>query len=233
MRVIYIGHSGFFIEGESVCLLFDYYTGALPSVPAGKPLLVFASHRHHDHFNPEIFRLNAAHWILGRDFSLSPGIRAKYGIDDEMFSRCHRIKTDEILALEDAEIRALKSTDEGAAFHVTFDGKSVYHAGDLNQWVWREDANYDRQMTADYLREIEKLKGAAFDAAFLPLDPRQGEDFYLGADSFIRMHRPKKVFPMHLWEDYDAIRRFKEHECAREYFDRVIEIHHSGEEFAL
>lgn len=233
MRITYIGHSGFYIEGENVCLLFDYYQGKLPEFPENKPLLIFASHRHHDHFNPEIFRLPADHWILGRDFSLSPGIRAKYGINDEMYARCHRMKTDENLEICGAGIRALRSTDEGAAFHVCFEGKSVYHAGDLNQWVWREDENYDKQMTADYLREIEKLRGERFDAAFLPVDPRQGDDFYLGADCFIRMHHPDRVFPMHLWEDYDTIRRFKAHECAKEYADTVVEIHGSGDTFEI
>ena len=233
MRVIYIGHSGFFIESDSACLLFDYWQGDLPDFPQRKPLLVFASHRHHDHFNPEIFRLKAEHWILGRDFSLSPGIRAKYGIDDAQFTRCHRMKTDEILNLDGVSIRALRSTDEGAAFHVCIDGKNIYHAGDLNQWVWREDAKYDAQMTADYLTEIGKLRGIRFDAAFLPVDPRQGEDFYLGADSFIRMHSPKTVFPMHLWEDYDTIRRFKNHACAGTYAESIVEIHHPGEEFLL
>lgn len=233
MRVVYIGHSGFFIEGEGSCLLFDYYQGEIPKVPEGKKLYIFASHRHHDHFNPEIFRLDARAWFLGRDFSLSPGIRAKYGMDEDIFRRCHRMKTDEEIALDGIYIRALRSTDEGAAFHVHLEGKNIYHAGDLNQWVWREDEQYDKQMTADYLKEIGKLRGIAFDAAFLPVDPRQGEDFYLGADNFIRIHRPKAVFPMHLWEDYDTIRRFRAHDCAEEYKDCVAEIRESGAAFDL
>lgn len=233
MRIVYIGHSGFYIEGESVCLLFDYYRGELPDFPKDKPLLIFASHRHHDHFNPEIFRMPTERWFLGRDFSLSPGIRAKYGIDAAQFARCRRMKTDEEAQCCGVFVRALRSTDEGAAFHVCFEGKQIYHAGDLNQWVWREDAHYDAKMTADYLREIEKLKGISFDAAFLPVDPRQGDDFYLGADSFIRMHRPKKVFPMHLWEDYDAVRRFREHECAKDYGGSLAVITRPGQEFFL
>lgn len=233
MRVVYIGHSGFFVEGNDSCLLFDYYQGEIPKIPQGKPLYIFASHRHHDHFNPEIFKMNAAAWFLGRDFSLSPGIRAKYGIDDEMHSRCRRMKTDEEIELGGIRVRALRSTDEGAAFHVQFEGRNIYHAGDLHQWIWREDENYDRQMTAAYLKEIEKLRGIQFDAAFLPVDPRQGDDFYLGADNFIRMHHPKTVFPMHLWEDYDTIRRFRAHECAEEYKDCIAEINGPGAEFYL
>lgn len=233
MRIAYIGHSGFFVEGEHCCLLFDYYRGEIPALPDGKKLFVFASHRHHDHFNPEIFKLDADYWILGRDFSLSPGIRMKYGVDDAKYARCRRMKTDAQLDLDEIRVLALRSTDEGAAFVVEFEGKRIYHAGDLNQWVWREDEKYDAQMTRDYLAEIEKLRGLAFDCAFLPVDPRQDEDFYLGADSFIRMHQPKWVFPMHLWEDYDTIRRFREHDCAKGYRDTIVEIRKPGEDFEI
>jgi len=233
MRVQYIDHSCFFLESDSCCLLFDYFRGQVPPLPAGKPLYVFASHRHGDHFSPEIFHLNAEAWILGRDFSLSPGIRVKYGLDEIRFARCHRMRTDEELTIGPLRILALRSTDEGAAFRIHVDSRVIYHAGDLNQWVWREDAHYDRQMTTDYLREIEKLRGMAIDLAFLPVDPRQGEDFYLGADSFIRMHRPKHVFPMHLWGDYDAVRRFRDHACAAVYRNSIIEIHGEGDCFEV
>lgn len=232
MRIHYIRHSGFLIEGEEHCLLFDWFEGEIPET-RGKRLIVLASHRHHDHFSPEIFRLKAEHWVLGRDFSLSPGICKKYGIDEAMRLCCHRMKTDETLDLDGVRIRALRSTDEGAAFHVCLEGKQLYHAGDLNQWVWHEDEAYDRQMTADYLHEIEKLQGVELDAAFLPVDPRQGEDFVLGADSFIRMHRPKKVFPMHLWEDYDTVNRFRDHDCAREYRESIAEIRAPGDWFEI
>ena len=48
MRVTFLGHSGFLMESESVCLLFDWSEGELPPLPE-KPLFVFASHRHQDH----------------------------------------------------------------------------------------------------------------------------------------------------------------------------------------
>ena len=51
-----IGHSGFTVESETHMLLFDYWKGGLPRLPAKKKLYVFVTHSHEDHFNPAIFR---------------------------------------------------------------------------------------------------------------------------------------------------------------------------------
>ena len=56
MRVTFLAHDGFFIELDQVCLLFDWWKGVLPPL-SDKPLLVFVSHRHEDHFNPAVFTL--------------------------------------------------------------------------------------------------------------------------------------------------------------------------------
>lgn len=233
MLARYIGHSGFWIEGERNCLLLDYESGDLPHFPNDKRVYIFASHRHRDHFNPEIFQMEADHWILGRDFSLSPSFRRKFNIDDEQLLRCHRMAGRDYLSLDELEIQSLRSTDEGCAFFIRMEGKGIYHAGDLNQWVWRESEAFDRKMTADYLAEIALLKDRQIDAAFLPVDPRQGADFYLGADSFARIHHPTKLIPMHLWEDYDTIRRFKQHPCAEDYADSIVEIENRGASFEI
>ena len=73
MRVTFVAHSGFLVELPSVALLFDWWKGELPALRPGVPLLVFASHRHEDHFKPEIFRLDAHAFLLGRTSSSLPG----------------------------------------------------------------------------------------------------------------------------------------------------------------
>ena len=50
MKITYIHHSAFLVETESAYLLFDYFQGKLPEFSEEKPLYVFASHRHPDHF---------------------------------------------------------------------------------------------------------------------------------------------------------------------------------------
>ena len=55
MKITYIHHSAFLVETESAYLLFDYFQGKLPEFSEEKPLYVFASHRHPDHFSKITF----------------------------------------------------------------------------------------------------------------------------------------------------------------------------------
>ena len=55
MRITYIGHSGFLVETGTANFIFDYYEGEVPELNAALPLVVFASHRHRDHYNAVIF----------------------------------------------------------------------------------------------------------------------------------------------------------------------------------
>ena len=36
MKITYIGHSGFFVEMEDACFLFDYYKGTIPETDGNK-----------------------------------------------------------------------------------------------------------------------------------------------------------------------------------------------------
>ena len=57
MKITYIAHSGFLVELVETAFLFDYYEGTIPEIGKEKALFIFSSHRHPDHFNPEIFKL--------------------------------------------------------------------------------------------------------------------------------------------------------------------------------
>ena len=82
MNVSYIGHSGFAVELAGCTLLFDYYQGVFPPFALDKPLYVFASHAHQDHFNFAIFGLG-----LGRGFTHGYSASKKGGVSDEI-RRC-------------------------------------------------------------------------------------------------------------------------------------------------
>ena len=132
MRAAFLAHSGFLVELPTVTLLFDWWNGELPALRPGIPLLVFSSHRHEDHFKPEIFALNAQAFLLGKDISLSARNRVRWGLSDETADKCTVLGGGEAVSpLPGVRVEALPSTDEGVAFLVTADGTAVFHAGDL------------------------------------------------------------------------------------------------------
>ncbi|MBQ2202695.1 MAG: MBL fold metallo-hydrolase [Clostridia bacterium] len=80
MQIDYLGHSGFLVETETALLLFDYYRGALSFLekkPKEKPLFVFVSHAHADHFNPFIFKIGGRNvtYLLSFDLKGSPKVK--------------------------------------------------------------------------------------------------------------------------------------------------------------
>jgi len=71
MTLTYIFHSGFVLETDSAILVFDYWldpSRVMPSVlKKPKPLYVFSSHFHEDHFTKEIFVLCGCHSQNSKD----------------------------------------------------------------------------------------------------------------------------------------------------------------------
>lgn len=134
MRVTFLAHDGFFIELNQVCLLFDWWKGVLPPLP-DKPLLVFVSHRHEDHFNPAVFALADCkadiQFLLGSDFHLTPHNLTKWQLSPETAAKCRRCgKHDTFTPLPGVTVETFPSTDEGVAWMVTVNGQSIFHAGD-------------------------------------------------------------------------------------------------------
>ena len=234
MRVVYLGHSGFFAETEKAGYLFDYIRGGLPAMEPGKPLYVFASHSHADHFSRAIFaepfskRVTA--YVLGRDIRKKlRGGRTGGPASDE--SRIVFAEPGKRIVFPEAEILPLKSTDLGAAYVVEEQQVRLYHAGDLNWWHWEEETKaWNRNMEINYKREIDRLRGMEMDAAFVPLDPRLGEAYWYGMEYFLSAVSAKAVFPMHFWEDYSVIPRYV---SGHGHGDQVVRIEREGQEFSV
>ncbi|MBQ8639787.1 MAG: MBL fold metallo-hydrolase [Lachnospiraceae bacterium] len=217
MKVTYIGHSGFLVELEHCYLLFDYYQGAIPVLNREKSLYIFVSHHHGDHFNPQIFQLktacNKVHYILANDVRISSAKGMRFGLKESFAEKVTAAKARETISLDDLTIRTLRSTDEGVAFLVEAEGRTIYHAGDLNWWYWEgEDHGWNKQMTRNFKEELDLWKGIEIELAFLPLDDRQGASYDKGMDWYLRTWKIRNAFPMHFWEDKGVVARF----CARE-----------------
>ena len=211
--VTFLGHSGFLVELPSVTLLFDWWKGELPAIRPGVPLYVFASHRHEDHFNPQIFALDGGSrdvsFVLGHDIRLSPRNLARWGVSPGTAVQCHILRGGQSCTLPRARIEALSSTDEGEAFLVTADGMTLFHAGDLNWWHWDgEDTAWNRNMEVNFKRYTESLRGRRIDLAMLPLDPRLGEDGFRGPRHFLETADISRFLPMHQWGDFTFTEAF-------------------------
>ena len=229
MKITYIHHSAFLLESETAAFLFDYFEGALPEILAEKPLYVFSSHWHGDHFSEEIFELAKERENIR--FILSSDIKAKR-VPKELLEKVVFVDPDQTWTDDRITVETYKSTDEGVAFWCKIDGKEIYHAGDLNHWYWEgEDPQWNADMTAAYRAEIEKMRGRQADVAFLPLDPRLEQWFYLGLDDWMKVSDAKTVFPMHFWEQFDVAARLKAMPCSESYRDRIVEIQEKGQEF--
>ncbi len=199
MKITYAHHSGFLVELSDCCLIFDYYEKGLTRLP-DKPVLVFASHAHRDHYDPAVFALVRPELaILSKDIRRRPeGVEFLPVSADRDYELPHGIR-----------LKTLRSTDAGVAFYLRTPEGTVYHAGDLNDWVWAgEPEQYNRQMTGNYRHEIDKLRGLPVDCAFVPLDPRQEADYARGLLYVLKVLAPKHVFPMHYWGKPEIIDRF-------------------------
>ena len=201
MKITYLYHSGFLVELEECCLVFDYFKKGLSKLP-DKPVLVFSSHAHHDHYDPGVFSIaREGTAILSRDIP-----RRRWPKEMEVIP----VTADQAYDLPfGIRLKTLRSTDAGVAFYLETPEGNIYHAGDLNEWVWAgESEQYNRQMIVNYRHEIDKLRGLAIDCAFVPLDPRQEDDYARGLVYVLETLAPKQVFPMHYWEQPEIIDRF-------------------------
>ncbi|MCH5251773.1 MAG: MBL fold metallo-hydrolase [Lachnospiraceae bacterium] len=241
MEITYIAHSGFFLDMGDIGFLFDYYKGKLPDMGTDRPLVVFVSHWHPDHYNPEIFTLTKkyphVHYVLSKDVHFRRVVSEyrQQGIElSEKITVCRRDSFQD-LTLEGGRqlhITTLRSTDEGVAYFLEYEGRTIYHAGDLNRWVWKgESKAYNNNMDSNYRRELEKIRGRRIDVAFVPLDPRQREEAFGGMKLFLEYTESRMVFPMHFWTKYRIIRRFCE--AYPEYAGQIARIERRGQKFSL
>jgi L-ascorbate metabolism protein UlaG (beta-lactamase superfamily) len=199
IKVEYIYHSGYTIETEKHFMVFDYFKGDI-ELP-DKPVIVFVSHSHPDHFNEDIFK-----WTLASSditYILS---------DDIMVPSNGRIRLMgpyERLDFTDFSVDTFGSTDQGVSFLVNVDGIRIFFAGDLHWWHWEEDSPEEKAlMERDFKNEMERIRGNEVDIAFFPVDPRLGKNYALGGRYFIDNIEPKHFFPLHFGDNFEILRDF-------------------------
>ncbi len=199
MRITYLNNSGFAIEKDSSLIVIDCFDPLehemLSDLSSYETVTFLASHFHADHFSPDIRK------VAPKDASIVLSFDIKPRQNDVS------LKVGKEVTLNGVTIHAFGSTDEGISFYITWeDGTSLFHAGDLNNWHWRDEGGEDYATKAQnaFLKELSKITDhvgcTKLDFALFPVDPRIGSDYYRGAVQFCEALRPKVLIPMHFRE---------------------------------
>ena len=206
----------------------------LPEIDSKKPLYIFISHVHNDHFNRDVFKLVDKYphveIFLGYDNNY-PELNDYFDqLPNKVADVLSRFSGEQKLFSDDGkmEINTLRSTDEGVAFIVNIDGKTLYHAGDLflMQVMDKEKfmqmssmailsgsymgdyEDYLKNSKREFIEYTEPLRGKTIDYAMIPLDPR----VYTVAEETIKRYMDvatiKSWSPMHLWGKYEFVDEF-------------------------
>lgn len=218
MQITYLDNSGFYVALADTTLVFDYYhahtdgpntleSGIVTREDITRPggTYVFVSHKHYDHYNTDI--------LLWQKHN--PGIRYIFdsGVESRNKSIIH-LSEGETYRDESIAVKAFGSTDIGISFLVQAEGRTFFHAGDLNFWHWEEEANAafvakaERDFTAVLTAMINE--GEAIDVMFFPCDYRMGENGDAGARRMIEALAPSVFVPMHFQNRFDKLGAFKE-----------------------
>lgn len=239
INIHYLYHSGFSVETKNYFLIFDYYKDSFSDkekiidnglisndfIKSKKNVIVFSSHKHPDHFNPVILKWADVNkdikYILSSDIKIE-NYKENY----------YKLSKYEDLNLDNIYIKAYGSTDIGISYLVKVDGVTLFHAGDLNWWYWKEDSEQEKKAAAgNFKHEIKQLKGQKIDIAFFPVDPRLKEYYSLGGEYFIKEINPSIFFPMHLWNKMSTCDKFKDY--MEKYKTKIMCIKRPGESFQL
>lgn len=230
MTLTYIFHSGFVLETETSILIFDYWmdpANVMSSVLSkNKPMYVFSSHFHEDHFTKEIFewkklRSNIT-YILSKDIYKH---RRANKEDADVWLAKGGTWTDGTIS-----VWATGSNDSGVSWIVETEGKRIFHAGDLNNWYSKflpdavpGETIHSVEMDEDidpiahekqYLGELKDIKKIteSFDVLMFPIDGRIGNGYTLGGRQFIERFKVGLFVPMHfVASGFESAWRFKEY----------------------
>ena len=221
MKLTYIFHSGFMLEAEKSILIFDYWMdpgNVLESVlQSKKPLYVFSSHFHEDHFTREIFEWRKQKenitYILSKDI-----LRHRRASKEEADAWLAKGASwsDELVSA-----KALGSTDSGVSW-------IVIYSEEFDEDI--DPIAHEKQYLGE-LKDICKVTDS-FDLVMFPIDGRIGNGYTLGGRQFIERFKVGMFVPMHfVASGFESSWRMKE--FTDEKFIPFWEITKEGETIEL
>lgn len=170
---------------------------------------VLVSHHHKDHFVNKIFEWCEGwpelHYIVSKDVASM----IHHRIRPDSIWKGKRIPESQISIMRPGEdwsdgwirIHAYDSTDIGNSYVVEGGGLKVFHAGDLNAWIWKDESTEEE--VANEIRRYEEIIDTIvkdfphLDIAMMPVDSRIGSEYYTGAKILVRKLDIDLFVPMH------------------------------------
>ena len=221
-NLTYIYHDCFMLETQEAVMIFDYwkdpfadatnkdYPPLLESIDVSKRVYVFVSHHHKDHFSRRIFlweqRLPHIEYIISRDTFKAVSYMLKeskgqYQGFKPSPCKIHILNPGETYSDGVVEVKAFASTDIGNSYAVRIKDLKVFHAGDLNAWLWLDESSAEEVEEArkSYTEIIDQIREdfPGFDLVMFPVDSRLGRDYWWGAKYFVDNILTKLFVPMH------------------------------------
>lgn len=220
MKVTHLYHSGCIVELENHILLFDFYKGKL-KLDKNKSLYVFVSHSHYDHFNKDILKIN------------HPNVKYIFSSSIKNNYNAYYLENNKTYTIDDITIKTLLSTDEGCAFIVEVENKTIYHSGDLNWWHWEGEPKEDNDYQCITYQQQINLINQPIDIAFVVVDIRQEKDYLLGIQYFLNHVKTQYIFPIHYFGDYSISTQLQKEKLNNPYYAQIIYPKHENEEFVI
>ena len=239
-KCYHCGQSGFIIETKEATLVFDWYRNNLPPLNPDKPVYIFISHIHLDHYYRGITKLmekyNVPEIYMGFDRVMTP-----VALSEEVEDIASVFNGEQYLVTDFGWVRTLKSTDLGVAFIVRIGDKTVFHAGDLFWNAQKTFSNFkaerkkvmpgsygsDPSVDAKYRKDYENLvdtKESQFkkfaeplsqidkiDYAMIPMDPRWYDYGLKTVDHYLGLTDIRNFTPMHLWGKPEYVCEYYRH----------------------
>lgn len=211
-EIYHLFHSGVAIKTDDKLLIFDYYKDQ----PAGDErcltegviseellkeednIYVFVTHSHHDHLNRIIFDWKDYNPEI--NYVLSSDVKQAVQGGEENYYFLNKYES---LTLDDLVIETYGTTDQGLSYYLEVDGLNIFHSGDLNWWHWKKFSAAERKKEEEeFKEEVERFKDKNLDIAFVPVDPRLEEHYYLAGEYFAEKVSPELLVPIHFSSNY-------------------------------
>lgn len=182
-------------------ILWDYYgAGEVASLLAEHPdkqLYIMATHSHGDHFSPILFDTPFGNHRGGVKYIFHEELKEVIMREEVIY-----LSTEEDWADDKIKVKAFGSTDCGGSFYIEVEGLKLFHAGDLNNWHWNEEADkeYTELYEAHWERELRRLTASVvtLDLLMFPTDLRLGRDYLKGLRELLAYVKVDYLAPMHL-----------------------------------